>query len=328
MCNQLVFDLKGKPKKLGDQVGKPGGEGTVYDLLDMPDSVVKIYHERKLEKYSKLYSEKIEAMRSMRNEFSKLKQVCWPRISVYDQYGNWIGYAMNKGHGIPMIKLAHAMACKNNFPNLDRIQLVQLLINFTEIVRKLHSKNVFIGDYNLGNFLCDQQSKSITLIDCDSYQIRIGKKNFPCPVGSPDLTPFEHQGKDFIHVIRNEKSESFSSAIIFFKCLMLGRHPYDQCEGDDCITNLKKSYFPYGIGAKGIPKGPWYNIWSHMPHRIKELFIKTFREGVKDPTKRPSLDDWSQGLRFYLSDLNKGYLNAEMNPGSPKSNEYRGKKLI
>ena len=67
--------------------------------------------------------------------------------------------------------------------------------------------------------LCDPQSDAITLIDCDSYQLAVNGNFFPCLVGSPDLTPLEHHGRDFRQVIRTAESDVFSLAIILFKAL-------------------------------------------------------------------------------------------------------------
>jgi DNA-binding helix-hairpin-helix protein with protein kinase domain len=115
----------------------------------------------------------------------------------------------------------------------------------------------------------------------------------------------------------------------FFECLMLGRHPYDIIGGDDPVTNLKKGNFPYGKGGSGIPKGPWYNIWSHMPFRIKTLFKETFTEGVFDGTKRAGIDKWKEELSTYLREMkiNKWH-NKEINPPEPKPNEYKGNNTI
>jgi DNA-binding helix-hairpin-helix protein with protein kinase domain len=152
------------------------------------------------------------------------------------------------------------------------------------------------------------------MIDCDSYQIKIEDKYFPCPVGSPDLTPVEHHNIDFKNVIHTEKSEAFSFAIIIFECLMLGRHPYDVVGGDDPVTNLKNGNFPYKRGNKGIPKGPWRNIWIHMPTKIKKLFIQTFTEGVNYPEKRVSLENWIEELSIYLEDMRDENYDRNINP--------------
>jgi len=308
-----VFDRLGQPKILGDPIAKPGGEGCVYFLKDKPDILVKIYHPRKLEGHRAEYREKIEAMIGIKDEFKDFP-VCWPLLSVFDQEKNWIGYAMQRGIGAPMRYLAHAVAYRKHFPYLDRTLLLEYLVSFVRNILFLQEKGVFIGDYNMLNFLCDTRSDKVTMIDCDSYQIEIEGKRYPCPVGSPDLTPVEHHDKDFRTVAHTKQSEAFSLAIIIFECLMLGRHPYDVVGGDDPVTNLRRANFPYKRGNTGVPKGPWRNIWTHMPLRIRKLFIETFTEGVNDPEKRVSAETWLAELKIYHADMRAGKYDKNINP--------------
>ena len=164
---------------------------------------------------------------------------------------------------------------------------------------------------------------NVAFIDCDSYQVSIGGRHFRGTTVKPEFRPPEHQGKESLH---DSQSEAFSVAVLFFQCLMLGRHPYDQKGGTDQVANIKKGYFPYGKGAGGIPEGPWYKIWSHMPHKVKALFIQTFKDCNKNRGKRPSLGDWKNQFHIYLSDLRKDYHNSEMMPATAKSSEYHGTK--
>ena len=230
---------------------------------------------------------------------------------------------MRRASGVKIHCLAHAILYKKHFPSPTRVALVQILLNLVTQVEQLHQQGVMIGDYNLNNFLCDPQTLQVGLIDCDSYQVQLAGVRYPCPVGSPDLTPKEHHGMNYADVVRNLQSEVFSLAISLFKYLMLGRHPYDVVGGEDPVSNLKAGNFPYGKGNSGIPKGDWYNIWSHMPYRLKSLFVSTFVEGATDPQQRPSLADWKQALQLYQTELNKGWHETAMRPAQPKSAERR-----
>lgn len=318
-----VFDYQNKPKELGDELAK-GGEGTVFRLKDRPDVLIKKYHSEKLQKHGNAYVEKMSAMQEMNISIKKLP-VAWPLLSVFDQHQSWIGYAMYSVKGKPMRWLAHAVAYQEHFPGLNRQRIVQYLLSFLETVGKLQQRKILIGDYNLNNFICDPDSKHVSFIDCDSYQIDFNGHIYPCPVGSPDLTPVEHHGKDFNEIVRTIESELFSIAIILFQCLMLGRHPYDSVGGEDPVQNLKSGNFAYGTSADArIPKGPWYNIWSHMSYRLKSLFVKTFKEGALDPSQRPSIYEWRNELQIYLKEIRKGWHNDEVRPSKPKSSQYNG----
>jgi len=319
---QTVFDYQNQPQRLGEQFGE-GGEGVIFTLAKRSEVLVKLYHEKELIKRGDTLQQKVEAMRGV-TALSKQRGVSWPLISVFDQNQRWIGYAMYKAEGRPMFLLAHAVLYNRHFPGLDRSVIVSYLINLLHQLNTLQHNGVMVGDYNLHNILCRPGSKQVTLIDCDSYQLQINGKHFACPVGTPDMTPKEQHGKNFSMLVRTPESEAFSLAIILFKCLMLGRHPYDIVGGDDPVTNLKRGYFAYGIGNRGVPKGPWYNIWSHMPHRLKSHFITTFTEGADDPSKRTTFSEWLASLELYRKEIDKGWHEAAVKPAEPKANVYRG----
>lgn len=316
-----VYDLNKQPQQLNAELAR-GGEGAVFPLNGRPEVLVKIYHPEKIHKDGEYLKKKIEAMTSLRNNFEHTP-LCWPRISVYGENGDWVGYAMKRGKGVSMNKLAHAVLYKKHFPHLNRNHIVQYLLNFIEAIALLHKSNVYVGDFNLNNVLCDPQSNAVTLIDCDSYQLSVNGRFFPCLVGSPDLTPIEHHGCDFRQVVRTAESDAFSLAIILFKCLMLGRHPYDVIGGEDPVSNMKNGYFPYGTGTKGLPPGHWYNIWSHMPYRLKSLFIKNFTDGAKSFSERPTLAEWKEALKIYQREIKKGFHEEVIIPSKPKKSEPR-----
>jgi len=152
----------------------------------------------------------------------------------------------------------------------------------------------------------------------------LGEWVYTCPVGFPDMTPEEHHGQDFSLVVRTQESEAFSIAIVLFMALMLGRHPYDVQGGGERAENLRRASFPYGVGNSGIPAGRWYNIWSHMPYRLKALFIRTLVEGAHDPRKRATLAEWINAIEQYRKEIDKGYHEVAMEPTAPKSRTYRG----
>lgn len=317
-----VFDPQGNPRQLAPALAQ-GGEGVVYPLATRPDVLVKCYHADVLAKNGMALRQKVEAMIPLKTKFAS-DQLSWPLLSVFDAQGQWIGYAMRRIDGVKLHCLAHALLYKKHFPQLSRTDLVSILLNLIEQVQQLHAQQVMIGDYNLNNFLCDPVTLKVGLIDCDSYQLRVGETHYPCPVGSPDLTPTEHHGQSYAKIVRTPQSEAFSLAIILFKCLMLGRHPYDVVGGEDPVSNLRAGRFPYGTGNRGIPKGAWYNIWSHMPHRLKNLFINTFTTGAAQPDQRSTLAEWHSALTIYGRELNKGYHESAIRPNAPKPSGRRG----
>lgn len=317
---------------LAEQPLARGGEAEIYEVPKFPNAVVKLYHKEVLQKRGDVLQAKIDTITSDAN-LALLKQhdrLAWPLFSVFDdEQGHWVGYAMRRAQGVPMIKLAHAKAYAEYFPNITRVNLLGYAIDMLKTVQTLHDLGLRIGDYNPANFLCDPQSSKVMLIDCDSWQVSAGGKTFRCPVTVPDMLAPELQGQRLEDVPRSLESEFFAVAILLFKLLMLGRHPFDVVGGASPVENIKRGYFPYGLGAGGIPKGPWYNIWSHLSYKIKESFVHTFKEGGADPAKRVSVKDWLKLLELYKFEMEKkGWHNHEIRPSEPKSREYRGHQSI
>jgi DNA-binding helix-hairpin-helix protein with protein kinase domain len=290
-----------------------------------PNKVVKIFHQDKLKERGSDFREKIDLQISMKDLAPN--NVAWPQILVFDKNANYIGYAMKKVGGIPLTKLAHAKLYEKYFPNLDRAKIVKMLLNLLNIVEDLHKNKVYIGDINLENIICDPNTFNPYLIDADSYQIKTDKKIYHCPVGRPEMTPIEHHGKDFKHITRTVESDLFSLAIIMFQCLMLGRHPYDNIGGGNPVENLRNGSFPYGKGGVrpgyegAIPKGPWYNIWSHLTYNVKGLFIQTLKDGVNNPSERASIVEWKDALGRYYHAIEQGYNAKEMKPQEAKPSQ-------
>lgn len=316
--------------QLSDMPLAQGGEAAVHVVPTFPSVVVKLYHPKVLEKRADTLREKIEAMSSAQ-EFEKLKKrpnLAWPHFSVFDEHGQWRGYAMRKAVGVRMSVLAHAMAYREKFPSLDRPAVVAYLLSLLGTLKELHASGVLLGDYNLANFLCDPNSNAVTLIDCDSWQISTKGKTFRCPVAAPDMLAPELQGKELGNVNRTLESECFSLAILIFKALMLGRHPYDVVGGAGPVENIRRGYFPYGQGGGGIPKGPWFNIWSHLPFKLKGALIRTFKEGVSNASDRTSISEWIEVLNLYQHELGKGWHDIQIRPLAPKAKEYRDTQSI
>lgn len=320
-----VYDGNGQGRLLGEQIGG-GGQGNVYLVGSEVNKVVKIFHPDKLKERGAEFLEKINVQISM-EELTSHSNIAWPRILVFDKNAQWIGYAMKRVEGVPLTKLAHPMLYQKYFPNLDRLNLVKMLLDLLDIVKDLHKNQVHIGDINTENIICDPKTFHPYLIDADSYQIKSNKKIYHCPVGRPEMTPIEHHGKDFRLVKRTVNSDLFSLAILMFQCLMLGRHPYDNIGGGNPVENLRNGSFPYGRGGVrpgyegAIPKGDWYNIWSHLTYDVKSLFIKTLKDGVNQPSQRASIAEWQDALERYFYAMEKGYNVKEIRPKEAKQSQ-------
>lgn len=190
---QKVFDVNhisvGLDKKFGS-----GGEADIFSLKAKPNILFKRYHQRVLDKRGQELSRKVEAMRHIAI-FRNNPSLSWPKISLYNNRRQWVGYAMSRKNGIKFNSLS-PMEYKNHIPDMDRLHLVNYLIQFVRLVSELHAQKVMIGDYNLNNILINLKTHQVILLDCDSFQIDTSESFFQCLVDH--LTPPQENIKAFL----------------------------------------------------------------------------------------------------------------------------------
>jgi DNA-binding helix-hairpin-helix protein with protein kinase domain len=318
-----VYDLHGNARRLGSLYAK-GGEGSIYPLVENNKCLVKAYHtdNRSLQGLENLRKEKISFMLGMQNLVDD-PRYAWPRLNVFDDSRRWIGYAMRKVDGHMLQTLCQPQLLSERFPDWKRQNLVKTCINLILGIEKLHKNNVILGDINPANMLVDNSSR-ISFIDCDSYQVKSLGKIYTCPVCIPMyLAPELINAGNLSTITRTEEQELFSVAIILFKILMIGRHPYDRIGGADPVENLKSGRLAFGYDCgERFSKGPWHRIWSHLPYKMKNLFIQTFKDGHKDVSKRVNLGDWLACLSIYENEIEKGWHENEIIPSKAKESKH------
>ena len=303
----IAYDENGVSIKLIKKLGS-GGEGAAYITSD--GIVCKIY--------TKITKNKVEKLKLMVSNPIDYDGICWPKKLVYDKNRTIIGYLMNRAEGIELQKMVQVpKLLMDNFPHWKRIHLVRLCLAILDKIKYLHDKNIILGDINPLNLLVKDEN-TVYFIDTDSYQIG----NYPCPVGTPEFTAPEIIGRDYKTFLRTFEHEYFAVAVLLFKILMLGKHPYSHIGGGNPIENIKKGTFPYGPGDKDeMPPGSWGYIWSHLTYKVKDNFCKAFKDGHKNPKIRPNVNDWIHVLEKYKNVLvyNINYWDKESNEIMPKS---------
>ncbi len=320
-----VFDPNGTPQTLGRMIAR-GGEGSIYELATIPDVLVKIYHDFAMQKaLERGMPDKIELMRGM-VEITENKSFAWPRISVFDSNRKWIGYAMRRAKGHMLQTVCQPQLVRERLSYWKRRDLVATCISLLDGFKSMHENNVLMGDVNPANLMLSPKDKKVFFIDCDSYQVAKGGKIHICPVGIPMYQPPEILSSGyFSRICRTVENELFSVAVILFKILTVGAHPYSHINGADPISNIKSGRCPLGKGSNfSMPKGPWYVIWSHLPSKVKSEFITTFRDGHRNPRRRTSIARWRDVMEVYAREIEKGWHSDEIFPKQKKLSEYRG----
>ena len=89
----------------------------------------------------------------------------------------------------------------------NRKELVSICLQIAQILSSLsnvENHQVLVGDLKPENFLITEDYK-VYIVDVDSFQI----DEFPCPVGTPDLTPPEWEGRKFNNFLRDIYGERY-----------------------------------------------------------------------------------------------------------------------
>ena len=293
----VVFvDDAGTRLRLGPELGR-GGEGTVFDLPGTA-MAAKIYH-RPAEAAK---AAKLEAMVRLRAP-AVSAFAAWPERRVLDASGTqtW-GIVLPKVIGHHAIHELYSPADRKiEFPFADWTFLVHVARNCAAAFEAIHSAGHVVGDVNQGGVFVSKQG-TITLIDCDSYQIADGARLFTCDVGVPHFTAPELQGFSFRGLRRTPQHDAFGLAVLVFHLLFMGRHPFAGRylgSGDMPVERaIKEGRFAYGPHADRVQMTapPHALRLSQVPGEIAALFERAFRLPGGSPDARPAATEWLEAL--------------------------------
>ena len=301
-----------RPVTLGKKLGE-GGEGSVYAIAGHSGLVAKLYDRKNRTRARETKLRRILGKPFDIEEVAKLR-IALPFDILTDNGGHFCGYLMPKIDGIPLkTAFFSRKRLENRFPDADRITLVDFSLHFLRQLEFLHGHGILVGDINPLNIMVDPKHPTEGwLIDTDSFQV----DELPCPVGTDIFTPAHLQGKNFKTLVRTVEDELFSTAIMLFMILMIGKHPYSRIGGENPADNIRARAFPYrSIGRlDDVPAGVWSYIWSHFPRKLKLAFERVFRDG-----ERPELHEWRSVLEEYRYLLDRGRFCNDIVPLSFRS---------
>ena len=284
-----------------------GGEGVVYKKGNY--ELVKIYHKKEMDKKQE---QKLRALKALKS----CKNVMFPKEIVYNKDNQFIGYTMDFVKDSETLdSYLRGIIIKKYQPT--RLDLVKICIRISEIARDLHSKDIFMGDWNLKNILINPKTFEINFIDTDSFQT----KDFPCPVAAtgfldPDFIKLT-KGNKLNSYFRNEGNEIFSYCVLIFTILMLGKAPFAGKDNNNIENN--EYHFPYRFNSskEKEPEGMWKFIWHNFSFRTKESFSDTFKHG-----KKYKIDWWLYILNGYKYNIENGINSNKLIETELKKNSF------
>ena len=304
----MLYDSKRSPIQLGDNIGV-GGEAIVYRVTNRPAQLAKIYNRIRAN-----HEEKLLWMRDHSPDDPAVAlghaSLAWPLDLLYNGKGQFVGYLM------PFIRNAVIVFDVFNprrraqvLPNFNYRYLHRTAQNLATTLSALHARDYVIGDLNESNVMVTPQAL-VTIIDADSVQVDPeGPLVYPCPVGKPEYTPPELQGKPFENLVRTPLHDSFGLAILIFQLLLGGSHPYRARwlgAGDPppIEERIRWGCFPY-LKSPPCPVRPPPNVpgLNTLHPDLVTLMWRCFVDGYRDPSQRPTPDMWRRALAEAEHDL-------------------------
>jgi len=290
----------------------PGGiEGKIFPVYSNSSIVAKIYKDNNLMDERE---RKLKVMLGI-NPSSSITNICsWPLDLLYNN-GNFIGYIMHSFKGFSNLLDVYNHDKRNGIP---WTYFVHLALNLSKAVYNIHEINQIIGDLNPKNIMVSNTGQ-IIIVDTDSFHIRDHKTGliYRCGVGFPQCVAPEIQGWQFRTAplpTFTEYTDRFSLAVLIFKILMNGAHPFAvklKGEGSaskvDPVLNIKNCKCAYFRETKSIEVDipPYSPSLRCLPNDIIQLFGRAFVMSHFNPIYRPSAEEWCNSLEKLRNELVK-----------------------
>jgi WD40 repeat protein len=292
-----IFDLR--------EPFRSGGEGAIYEVPHYPNLVAKVYHaqRRTPERIAKL---QIMVAHPPVNPTEHLNHpsIAWPTELLRDIATNQlVGFLMPRVRQmLPLSEVYNPRARRRQLPLFNYRYLVRTARNLCAAVQAVHQAGDVIGDLNESNVLVSDQAL-VTLVDADSFQVRDPETGvvYRSLVGKPEYTPPELQGCSFADVDRQPEHDAFALAVLIFRLLMEGFHPFDGVYGGrgeppEMGARIRNGYFPYARGRTGIEPSPLAPPFEMLHPDLQALFVRCFAEGHRNRIARPRVEDWLEAL--------------------------------
>jgi DNA-binding helix-hairpin-helix protein with protein kinase domain len=294
-----------KKATLGNKIAS-GGEGEIRAIIGDGRLCAKIYWE------GKGSDKKIIAMMKNRPKdpmHPNHASLAWPENLILDDGNKFLGFAMQYIQNAFPVHQAYSTDSRiKTFKEFSWDHLFTIALNFASVATSIHKKGHIIGDINESNVMVNQNAL-ITLIDCDSFFINDGNETYKSNVGKGEYTAPEVLNSGS-YESRTEESDRFAVAILIFKLLMLGFHPFHgkwkgRGESPTRDKNIKAGRTPYFRSISEIevpPQAPSTNI---LPEDLWELFERAFVKGYSQPSARPSAFEWFKTLKSLSGGLSR-----------------------
>lgn len=301
--NAIYADRSFGKVTLGALINKGGASGKIYLVQNKPEYVAKIFHNRAK---SKTNRQKLESMLLNRpnfapvvNEGVQFTQIAWPEAVLEDEKGFCVGYLM------PLIKMNEAVSLDHLMQKAIRKKLglpekyayrIFAAYNVASMVTSLHKCGHYIVDLKPSNVSVYKENMLVAMVDCDGFSIQGEKSRYPAEFVSEEYIYPEGMDKSCEEM--GEEQDKFALAVIIFKLLNNGIHPFSgvpRKNDSEMLTiqnRIEQYHYAYGLWPDSYQAPHPYSIHEYFDKGTLELFERAFTKGGE----RPSAYEWQEHL--------------------------------
>ncbi len=267
-----------------------GQEATIHTVIGRPELLAKHYKEHHFEQPLKVTI--------MASATSPDPCIAWPLDRITDRYGRTIGIIMPRfTNTVPLCMVYNPHHRVHRTPQFTWEYLLVTGMNLARVVATVHRTGYVIGDVSDNNILVNRTANAY-VIDADSFQVttRYGLV-LHCRVGTTPYVPPELQTADLTGTTRSVHHDNFGLAVIIYKLLMEGTHPY---------AGIYKGIGKTPSIADNIMSGTWVGSRSgiieqpvtappfhKLPLNLRAAFERCFTLGHHAPERRPPAEEWA-----------------------------------
>ena len=288
---------------LGELINKGGAAGKIYLNATNPGSVAKIFHNKNK---SSTNRKKLEAMLLNRPVFPpavkdgiEYVQIAWPDAVLEDEKGFCVGYLM------PLINMSEAVSLDHLMQKAIRKKLklsekyayrIFAAYNVASMVAALHKCGHYIVDLKPSNVSVYKDTMMVAMVDCDGFSIKGDMGRYPAEFVSEEY--IYPEGMDLSCEEMGEEQDKFAFAVMIFKLLNFGIHPFSgvprkaDAEMLTIQNRIEQYHYAYGLWPDLYQAPHPYSIHEYFDKKTLELFERAFVKGQE----RPSAKEWQEHL--------------------------------
>jgi len=316
--NAIFSDGHFEREKIGELLNKGGAAGKIYKSITHPQLVAKIFHDKSK---SQTNRRKLEAMLVNRPNNTccshgekQFIQIAWPEAVLEDDEGFCVGYLMPFIDTKEAVSLDHIMqkAVRKKM-NISESYANRLFAayNLAYIVASLHRCGHYIIDLKPSNLFLYKEDMIVAVFDCDGFSIKGDNIRYPAEFVSEEYIYPEGMSQSCEQM--GEEQDKFALAVILFKLLNNGIHPFSgtpRKQTDEMLSiqsRIENYNYAYGLWPDSYQSAHPYSMHEYFDKKTLNLFDRAFMQNQKRPTAK----EWQEHLEELFKQLKTCKNNSE-----------------